>query len=241
MMSSPLPTIICCISYLILVLGGIKFMKNRKPFQLTTVLRVHNFLLVILSLYMTIGIGYYAITSKFKWVGNSIDFGPDGLPLAKVLWVFYFSKLVEFVDTFLMVLRKRTRQVSFLHIYHHCSMLSLWWIGIKHAAGGDAYWSAMQNSFVHVVMYSYYLMSSFGIRVWWKKYLTQFQMTQFFINMIHSASAFFVPPSNFPRWMGIAMLGYMVSMLTLFGNFYYQSYRARRNAQREAAKEKKNN
>jgi hypothetical protein len=30
---------------------------------------------------------------------------------------------------------------------------------------------------------------------------------------------------GFPRWMGYGMLLYMVSMLTLFGNFYYKTYR----------------
>ena len=29
---------------------------------------------------------------------------------------------------------------------------------------------------------------------------------------------------DFPRWMGYGMLFYMISMLVLFGNFYYKTY-----------------
>jgi len=38
----------------------------------------------------------------------------------------------------------------------------------------------MLNTFVHIIMYSYYLLSAFGPRfqkyLWWKKYLTVLQM-----------------------------------------------------------------
>lgn len=43
-----------------------------------------------------------------------------------------------------------------------------------------AFFCAMLNSMVHVVMYSYYLLSSLGAWIqpylWWKRYLTQFQI-----------------------------------------------------------------
>ena len=40
------------------------------------------------------------------------------------------------------------------------------------------------NSFVHVVMYTYYALSAMGPEVqkylWWKRYLTQFQLVRIF-------------------------------------------------------------
>lgn len=40
--------------------------------------------------------------------------------------------------------------------------------------------SGVINSFVHIVMYSYYLLSAFGPEVqkylWWKKHITNMQM-----------------------------------------------------------------
>ena len=73
-------------------------------------------------------------------------------------------------------------------------MVPLWWIGIKWYAGGVckleygpgnycpliAFFSALCNSIVHVVMYLYYFLSAFGDTfrkfLWWKKYLTMFQL-----------------------------------------------------------------
>lgn len=44
------------------------------------------------------------------------------------------------------------------------------------------------NSFVHVVMYSYYLLTALNPKykenVWWKKYITQLQIvSNFFLNL----------------------------------------------------------
>lgn len=49
------------------------------------------------------------------------------LQVAKVLWWYYFSKLIEFLDTIFFVLRKKTSQITFLHVYHHASMFNIWW------------------------------------------------------------------------------------------------------------------
>jgi hypothetical protein len=57
-------------------------------------------------------------------------------------------------------------------------MFPLWWIATRWCAGGQAYFSAMLNSFVHVVMYFYYFLSTFdGYKnLWWKKYITHMQL-----------------------------------------------------------------
>lgn len=46
----------------------------------------------------------------------------------------------------------------------------------------SAYFGASLNSFVHIVMYSYYGLSSIpALRpyLWWKKYITQMQLVGF--------------------------------------------------------------
>lgn len=35
------------------------------------------------------------------------------------------------------LLRKKNNQVTFLHVYHHTTMVCLWWIGLKWVAGGQ--------------------------------------------------------------------------------------------------------
>ena len=48
--------------------------------------------------------------------------------------------------------------------------------------GGQESFGGLLNSFVHVVMYSYYFLAALGPAfqryLWWKKYLTTFQMLQ---------------------------------------------------------------
>ncbi|CAB3979678.1 elongation of very long chain fatty acids 4 [Paramuricea clavata] len=131
------------------------------------------------------------------------------------------------LDTIFFILRKKNNQITFLHVYHHTSILVLWWIGIKWVPGGSSFYSSMVNSFVHVVMYTYYGLSVFpSIRsyLWWKRYLTQLQLIQF-VSYLMQAILGLRENCGFPRWMGYGMLLYMVSMLTLFGNFYYKTYR----------------
>lgn len=100
--------------------------------------------------------------------------------IANAVWWYYFSKLLEFSDTFFFILRKKDKQLTFLHVYHHSTMFSLWWIGIKWVPSGSTFLPAMVNAFIHVLMYSYYGLSALGPKIaaylWWKKYLTMLQL-----------------------------------------------------------------
>ena len=57
--------------------------------------------------------------------------------VAGALWWYFISKGIEYLDTVFFILRKKFNQVTFLHVYHHCTMFTLWWIGIKWVAGGQ--------------------------------------------------------------------------------------------------------
>jgi len=61
-----------------------------------------------------------------------------------------------------MALKQNYHQISFLHLYHHTSIFAIWWIIVFFAPGGEGYFSAMLNSFIHVLMYSYYLWTTFA-------------------------------------------------------------------------------
>ena len=57
--------------------------------------------------------------------------------MASVIWWYYFSKIIELLDTVFFILRKKNNQITFLHVYHHSTMVPLWWIGVKWYAGGS--------------------------------------------------------------------------------------------------------
>lgn len=69
--------------------------------------------------------------------------------------------MFDLVETCVMVLRKKQNQVSFLHVYHHVSMVIIGWLGVKYHPGGMAVVGTSLNNSIHVLMYSYYFLSSY--------------------------------------------------------------------------------
>ena len=201
---------------------------------------VHNAFLFSLSLYMAVNILTSAAASfGYSLWNNEISNSPGGPKndwrLAKMMWVFYISKLPEFIDTYLMLLKQNYRQVSFLHVYHHGSMVFMEYIVTLCAPGGDGYWSHMLNSAVHIVMYGYY----FGTLTFtnekgvvrrflnrFKFMITRGQMMQFVVNCIQSVYCLYIADvCKSPRWLFQMLFWYMTSMLVLFGNFLIKNTR----------------
>nr|CAD7434095.1 unnamed protein product [Timema monikensis] len=103
--------------------------------------------------------------------------------MARACWCYMICKVVELLDTVFFVLRKKSNQISYLHLYHHTLMPVCSWIGVKFLPGGHGTLLGLINSFVHIIMYSYYLFAGLGPRfqkyLWWKKHLTTMQMVRF--------------------------------------------------------------
>jgi len=209
--------------YLICILLGKAAMKNAKGFDLWGIRVFHNAVLTALSLFMTIEIIHQAALTSFY---GPIVKGEKGLGMAKVLHLYYISKVVEFNDTFIMIFRKKFEQISFLHVYHHVTVLFMWWFNVYYYPGGEAYPSAWLNSFVHVWMYSYYLLSTMGYEVWWKRFLTQLQISQLSLFVIQGISLLFTGASEF-KFIGLINGIYASTLVVLFLNFYRQSYNER--------------
>uniref|UniRef100_H2YG75 Elongation of very long chain fatty acids protein n=1 Tax=Ciona savignyi TaxID=51511 RepID=H2YG75_CIOSA len=158
---------------------------------------------------------------------RSDSYDPNEMKVANGVWWYYFSKIIELCDTVLFTLRKRDRQITFLHVYHHSTMPILWWIGTKWIPGGQSFVGVILNSSVHVIMYSYYGLSAMGPRVqkylWWKKYITMIQLVQFVLAIAHTVQSLYVDCPS-PRWMHWALIGYAFSFIVLFTNFYIHAY-----------------
>jgi len=118
-------------------------------------------------------------------------------------------------------------QVSFLHVYHHTSISLAWWIGLRVYPGGDSYFGAMCNSFIHVMMYSYYALALLKISCPWKKYLTQAQLIQF-TSVVLFSFAGILSPSVEKTWESYVAHFVqdfeMISLFVLFMAFYRKAY-----------------
>lgn len=161
------------IAYLaFVVFVPILFKATGFSIKLKPIMRLYNLFMVVLSGYMGTKSILLARESNDTLFCVPMADGRAGVEMAQLVWIFTFSKVIEFLDTVFMIMEGRMRQVSFLHVYHHVSILSYWFTISWVLPGSDAYFSLAGNSYIHVLMYGYYLLASFGYSPWWKYYVS---------------------------------------------------------------------
>ncbi|XP_047515879.1 elongation of very long chain fatty acids protein AAEL008004-like isoform X1 [Pieris napi] len=227
LIGSPYSTIGLLTFYLLFVMKwGPKWMEKRKPFNLERILIAYNAIQVILCLYVFVtGI---KVWYHYKLICEPTDFSESGLHAAKIVYCYFLLKVLDLFDTVFFVLRKKSNHVSFLHVYHHTGMVAIVWGCTTYYPGGHGTMVGLLNSFVHAVMYSYYLLTvadpSLKGSLWWKKYITQLQILQFLIMVLHMGSIVFIPDCGYPRWISAVFLPQNLFMLILFVDFYIKTY-----------------
>ncbi|GMH41441.1 hypothetical protein BSKO_09351 [Bryopsis sp. KO-2023] len=223
------------LAYLLGIPLLMRFMKHREPMKIKRFAALHNAILFSLSLYMCVETVRQAYNNfgwgqKFSLWCNPFEAGPDpftksGYALARVLWIHYLSKAYEFVDTFIMILKKNTRQISFLHVYHHATtFFPVWWSVIAYGAGGETWFCCALNSFIHVMMYGYYFFATFGIKLAvMKPFVTYSQMIQFLLFI--AQGVYLLGTDCFrPRLVVVLLVFQCAIFFLLFANFAYKAY-----------------
>ncbi|XP_008283977.1 elongation of very long chain fatty acids protein 1a [Stegastes partitus] len=233
LMQSPIQMTSILLAYVFLsVYVGPRLMANRKPFGLKTAMIVYNLSMVLLNAYIVYEFMMSGWGTTYTWRCDLIDTSssPEALRMIRVAWLFYFSKYIELLDTAFFVLRKKQSQITFLHVFHHSFMPWTWWWGITLTpVGGMGSFHALVNATVHVIMYTYYGLSAAGPRfhkyLWWKKYMTAIQLTQFVLVSIHISQYYFMEKCDYqiPLWIHLIWM-YGVFFFLLFSNFWVQAY-----------------
>lgn len=196
---------------------SLKFSVSLKP-----LMRVYNAFMVILSFYMGTRSIQLARESNSSVFCVPLASGSAGEEMAQLVWIFTYSKVIELFDTVFMVFEGRWRQVSFLHVYHHISILSYWFTILWMTPGSDSYFSLAGNSYIHVAMYGYYFLASFGYSPWWKFYSTKSQILQFICFCVQSIYVGYVKTEivcDFPNVLSRGLLFYMITLIILFMHF----------------------
>lgn len=185
LISSPVPGLTILGVYLYFVsTWGPRYMANRKPFKLERTLIVYNFIQVLLSVYLVVEGLDGAWLRKYSWKCEPVDWteNEESMRVARGCYLYFLAKISELLDTVFFVLRKKERQISFLHMYHHTVMPMISWGTTKYFPGGHGTFVGVINSFVHIIMYTYYLLAAMGPQyqkyLWWKKYITNIQMVR---------------------------------------------------------------
>lgn len=233
LMGSPFPVLSILAVYLWFVLkAGPAFMASRKPFDLTPILILYNGYQVLFSLWLsTMPLRVNAIPYLLKHgCQPSEQHNPFTIAVSNGAWWYFFSKVIELLDTVFFVLRKKQNQVSFLNVYHHTITCLFSWCYLKYLPGEQGVVIGFLNSVVHVVLYTYYLIAALGPKykkyLWWKKYVTKIQLAQFCI-MLAYLGTLLVFDCKLPKSLTFFFVGNVVIFLYLFADFYRKAYARR--------------
>ncbi|ORY06594.1 fatty acid elongase [Basidiobolus meristosporus CBS 931.73] len=139
-------------------------------------------------------------------------------------WLFYLSKYYEIIDT--IIILAKGRRSSFLQTFHHAGAIITMWYGTLHSA--TPIWIfVVFNSFIHTIMYFYYILTCLGYSPPGKKYLTSMQITQFVIGISLALSYLFVDDcltSDEGRWAVYLNASYVIPLTFLFKDFAKRTY-----------------
>ncbi|KAJ8732480.1 hypothetical protein PYW07_015079 [Mythimna separata] len=245
LMGSPLPVTLILASYLLFVLKiGPALMKNREPLKLQNVIQFYNAIQVVVSCFLLYVCVRMMAENGLLPKTCVMETEYNRRSLTAAMYYYLVAKLSELLDTIFFVLRKKYNQVSFLHVYHHTLMVVVTWTALKYEPTYALLFLGMLNSFVHVIMYTYYGLSSIPSLtkyLWWKKYITSMQLIQFVLILTHFLVACVTSDCKPSYIMIVSMSVNVFLFLYLFGSFYIKTYNKTASAKAEHNKQIKMN
>ena len=133
-MSSPWPTVALCVLYYYIVrVAGPRFMKDREPLNIQNLVVVYNLFQTLFSIWIFQKACRFWFTGKYNWLCQPVDYSytQDGFDAADMTWWYFFSKFIDFIDSFFFLFRKKFSHLSTLHVVHHGIMPLTSWFGIR--------------------------------------------------------------------------------------------------------------
>lgn len=232
---NPIPIITILASYVLIVKAiGPALMKDRKPYDLRGFILFYNAAMVVGNLIVAFRVIYYAYYSgyySFWFTAPDLSTHPTSLMLLNITWYYIILRLTECIETVIFVLRKRFRQVSGLHVFHHVSVTFSVYLYTTYGCFALAGFEVAFNAIIHVIMYGYYFLSACGPSIqkylWWKKYLTRLQLIQFVIMFVRNVMLVFWLNSRYSA-LPAFMLSQCFIFFLQFLHFYVQAYRQKR-------------
>jgi hypothetical protein len=119
---------------------------------------IYNTIQVLLSLYTFYNLLPILIRGEGKL--NYFGINTNNEDLKPYYDLHFYSKYLDFLDTIWIILGNKKEQLTFLHVSHHATIFPANGIYSHYNLYGVNCFQALLNSFVHFIMYSYYLLSS---------------------------------------------------------------------------------
>jgi elongation of very long chain fatty acids protein 4 len=219
-------------AYLAFVIFGSAIMKAGVPAMDPYPIKfIYNVSQIFLCAYMTIEAFMIGYRNSYTPCCN--DYVVDAPPMGNLLWLFYVSKIWDFWDTIFIVLGKKWRQLSFLHVYHHFTIFLFYWLNVNSQYDGDVFLTIVLNGFIHTVMYTYYFIcmhtkdpkTGKSLPIWWKSSLTSMQLIQF-ISMMSQAIYLLTHKkcTGHSYRITATYFVYILTLFFLFAQFFVASY-----------------
>ncbi|KAH8354202.1 hypothetical protein KR084_003113 [Drosophila pseudotakahashii] len=229
---SPWPSLTILSLYLLFVLKfGRKFMEKRKPFDLRGVIKAYNIVQILYNSVVIIGGLHFLLVLKAYDMSCMTSLPLDHEYKNRERWLtyaYFLNKFMDLLETVFFVLRKKDRQISFLHVVHHVVMSFGGYVYIAHFGyGGTLFPVCLLNVGVHVIMYSYYYLSSVSKEVQnsgWKKYITIVQLVQFVLVLSNLSYTLMQPNCKASRPVIYSAMSIAAAFILMFANFYIQNY-----------------
>ncbi|CAN8004214.1 unnamed protein product [Ixodes pacificus] len=229
----PLASLVSVYVYGVKVVGP-RMMKHRKPFEIQRIVLMYNLFMVLNCAFFLeefVRLAYFH--NGYNLLLQEVDKSetPATMRLVSLSWWYYLFRIFEFTETVFFVLKKKNNQVSGLHVTHHCVIAWNMWICVTYGGQAQTLFVTCMNTFVHLLMYSYYFLSALGPRVqpflWWKRYLTQIQLAQFIVLMLHNSLPLFFE-GQFVREFSVILVFEGLIFFVWFMVFYFDTYRKKK-------------
>lgn len=217
------PHLSCHIAPLVAIAGYLSYPKQLRinPTLLYFLSVIHNSLLLVFSAWTFVSLSQILYNDGIVFQSNYYF---QNQHFDTVIYWFYISKYYEFFDTFLLYLNGKSP--IFLQKYHHVGAVLGWHLAYYYKIDGT-FLTTIMNSFVHTIMYSYYLGCLLKIKQvrFIKKNITQLQLSQFFIGLF-LLYIYFPPIETYNKYWAIVICQlYNIGLIILFGRFYFINYR----------------
>ena len=212
------PHLSCHITPLVAIAGYLAYPKQLRINStfLYFLSVIHNGLLVAFSAWTFVSLSQILYNDGIVFQSNYYFQNPC---FDTVIYLFYVSKYYEFIDTFLLYLNGKSP--IFLQKYHHIGAVICWHFCYVYKVEGI--WIATTlNSFVHMIMYSYYLGCLLKINQFRfiKKYITALQLCQ----LIPQPICLYLYNTDENYNILLFFTFYSIGLIILFGMFYYDAY-----------------
>lgn len=214
--------------YVVLKLGP-DYMKSRKPYKLQLLIRIFNLVQVVSNVYFVSNMTYYAAYKlKLSPYCPLPIYGTDyDEPITATARFYFYVRMSDFLDTLFFVLQKKQGHVSVLHVYHHVCVVANSYIYMRYGWASLLVYLGILNGSVHIVMYSYYFLSTFKSLqpyLWWKKYITTLQLAQFCVLLVQGISIS-MHDCGYPKAVVYNGTANAILFLILFAQFYINTYK----------------